>query len=511
MAMEPVLSVILLLLGAGLGLGGGYVLRSQKVKNLEIKHKEEQEKALREAEKKAQALLEQSRQETQRNLENLQKEERAKRKKLEELESRLLKKEHLLDEKVENAEKRKEELETRLEELKKEKEKLNESLQKQEAKLQEIAALSRDDAKELLLKQVEKETEQELLAHAKKIEASIKEEVDTKAKQMLADAIQRYASETAVESTTTSVTLPADDMKGRIIGREGRNINAFETVTGVDVIVDDTPGSIIISGFDPIRRYMAKITLERLVEDGRIHPARIEETHAKVKEEVNVLIKELGEKAAFEVGVVGLPAPLLKILGRLKFRVAYGQNVLKHAMEVAFLAGELAGMMGANVEVVKKAGLLHDIGKAVDHEVQGKHAFIGRDILKKFGLPEEVVHCVEANEADTEAKTIEAKIVQVANLISVSRPGANKENLDSYIKRLTEIEKLAMDSAGVEKVFSVRGGKVLYVFIRPEEVSDLQALKLSHEIARNLEKQFPNAGPIQVEVVRELRVEAYAE
>lgn len=331
-----------------------------------------------------------------------------------------------------------------------------------------------------------------------------------KAKQILADAIQRYASETTVESTTTSVPLASDELKGRIIGREGRNINAFETVTGVDVIVDDTPGSIVISGFDPIRRYMAKITLERLVEDGRIHPARIEEMYAKVKEEVNGLIKDLGEKAAFEVGVAALPPNLLKILGRLKFRIAYGQNVLKHSMEVAFLAAELAGMMGANIELCKKAGLLHDIGKAVDHEVQGKHAFIGRDILKKFGMPDEVLHCVEANEGDLEAKSVEAKIIQVANLISVARPGANKENLETYVKRLMEIEKLASDFQGVQKAFAVQAGRELRVFVSPDEVDDLQSIKLSHEVARKIEKDLQYSGKIKVEVIREKRVEAFA-
>ncbi len=255
---------------------------------------------------------------------------------------------------------------------------------------------------------------------------------------------------------------------------------------------------------------MAKITLERLVEDGRIHPARIEEMYSKVKEEVNGLIKELGEKAAFEVGVAALPPNLLKILGRLKFRIAYGQNVLKHSMEVAFLAAELAGMMGANIDLCKKAGLLHDIGKAVDHEVQGKHAFIGRDILKKFGMPDEVLHCVEANEGDVEALSVEAKIIQVANLISVARPGANKENLETYVKRLMEIEKLATDFPGVQKAFAAQAGRELRVFVGPDEVDDLQALKMSHEVARKIEKDLQYSGKIKVEVIREKRVEAFA-
>src|SRR3989338_8343700 len=318
------------------------------------------EHALDGAQRQANEVMMKAKNEALKEREEAQKEERNKRKKFEETETRLVKKEEQIDGKSEELDKMKGKLEEQAEHLKKEREKAEKLVGDREKKLEEVASLSRDDAKNLLLKQIEEEFKDELIAHAKQLEKDMQEEVDAKSKQILADA--------------------------------------FQAVTGVDVIVDDTPGSIVMSGFDPIRRYMAKITLERLVEDGRIHPARIEEMYAKVKEEVNLLIKELGEKAAFEVGVPGLPPNLLKILGRLKFRIAYGQNVLKHSMEVAFLAAEIAGMMGANVDLCKKAGLLHDIGKAVDHEVQGKHAFIGRDVLKKFGVQDEVVHCVEANE-----------------------------------------------------------------------------------------------------------------
>lgn len=503
-------SILLLLLGLGGGGAVGYVVRTRQLKGEDQKKRKEMERALHEAQTKANELVMKAKNEALKEREEAQREDRAKRKKLEENETRLLKKEEQLDAKVEDLDKTKAKLEEKAEELKKDRERALELVKDQEKKLQEVANLSHEQAKTLLLKQIEEEFKDELVAHAKFLEEEMKKEVDEKAKQILADAIQRYASETTVESTTTSVPLASDELKGRIIGREGRNINAFETVTGVDVIVDDTPGSIVISGFDPIRRYMAKITLERLVEDGRIHPARIEEMYAKVKEEVNGLIKDLGEKAAFEVGVAALPPNLLKILGRLKFRIAYGQNVLKHSMEVAFLAAELAGMMGANIELCKKAGLLHDIGKAVDHEVQGKHAFIGRDILKKFGMPDEVLHCVEANEGDLEAKSVEAKIIQVANLISVARPGANKENLETYVKRLMEIEKLASDFQGVQKAFAVQAGRELRVFVSPDEVDDLQAIKLSHEVARKIEKDLQYSGKIKVEVIREKRVEAFA-
>jgi ribonucrease Y len=506
-----ILQVVLLVISLGVGGGTGFFIRTQQLKEEEQKKRKEQEKALQDAKNKAGEIILKAKSEAIKAQENVQRDERAKRRKLQESEERLLKKEQSLDSKTENLDKLKASLEEKTDALKVDREKAKKALNEQETKLQEIAALTPEQAKDLLLKQIEAEFKDDLVHYAKKLEADVKSEVDEKAKNILAEAIQRYAAETTVESTTTSVKLPADDMKGRIIGREGRNINAFETVTGVDVIVDDTPGNIIISGFDPIRRYIAKITLERLVEDGRIHPARIEETYIKVKEEVNILIKELGDKAAFELGVAGLQPNLLKILGRLRFRIAYGQNVLKHSKEVAFLAAELAGLLGANVDICKKAGLLHDLGKAVDHEVQGKHAFIGRDILKKFGLSKEVLHCVEANEADVEASTLEAKIVQVANLISVSRPGANKENLDQFIKRLTEIESLAKDFPGVTNAFAVQAGRELRVFVNPEEVDDLQAIKLSHSIARKIEKQLQYPGKIKVEVQRELRIESFAE
>ncbi len=502
--------LILLLLGLGAGGGAGFVFRNQQIKDEDLKKRHQQEKALQEAQLKANEMINRARNESMREREEAQKEEKLKRRKLEESEARLVKKEETLDTKVEELDKMKVKLEEQADHLKKDREHAKDLVTEQEKKLGEVAKLSHEEAKKLLLDQIESESKDELVAYAKKLEADVKEEVDVKAKQILADAIQRYASETTVESTTTAVPLASDDLKGRIIGREGRNINAFESVTGVDVIVDDTPGNIIISGFDPIRRYMAKITLERLVEDGRIHPARIEEAYAKVKEEVNLLIKDLGEKAAFEVGVIGLPPNLLKILGRLKFRIAYGQNVLKHSMEVAFLAAEMAGMMGASIELCKKAGLLHDIGKAVDHEVQGKHAFIGRDILKKFGLPDEVLHCVEANEGDVEALSVEAKIVQVANLISVARPGANKDNMENYIKRLSDIEKVAGSFDGVEKAFALQAGRELRVFVSPELVDDLAAIKMSHEIARKIEKDLQYPGKIKVEVIREKRVEAFA-
>jgi len=299
-------------------------------------------------------------------------------------------------------------------------------------------------------------------------------------------------------------------MKGRIIGREGRNINTFEHIAGVDVIVDDTPETVIISGFDLVRRYVAKIALERLVSDGRIHPARIEETIVKVREEVEVMIKELGEKAAYDTGVVGLSPELIKLLGRLKFRVSSGQNVLKHSMEVSFLAGQIAAEMGANVNLCKKAGLLHDIGKAVDHEIVGHHAHIGADIAKKFGMNEKVVEAIRSHHGDPEPKSLEAIIVQVANLIAVNRPGATVDNLDNFIKRMEELENVANSFPGVEKSFALHTGALVNVVVDPEVLNDLEAIKLSHELARKIETDLQYQGQVKVSVLREKRVEDIA-
>jgi len=307
------------------------------------------------------------------------------------------------------------------------------------------------------------------------------------------------------------VDLPNDEMKGRIIGREGRNINTFEQITGVDVIVDDTPGSIVISGFDLVRRYIAKVALERLIEDGRIHPARIEETVEKVKDDVNILIKELGDKAVLESGVTGFPPNLVKILGRLKFRVTHGQNALKHSMEVSFLAGNLASELGADVGVCKRAGLLHDIGKAVDHEIPGHHAKIGADIAGKFGLSKEVVHAIEAHHGNPAAESLEAQLVQAANMISNARPGANKENLDSFIRRLAEVENSCNSFEGVKKSFAIQSGTEMRVFVDPGELDDLASVKLSYNLARRIESDLQHPGPVKVHVIRETRAEEFAQ
>lgn len=501
---------VLMVLGLLLGAAAGYFYRKKEVetKNRDLHEKGEQ--LLQEANAKAKEILFEAKNEAFKNLEKFKQEEEKKREQLEKAEERLVSKEESLDQKNRQADALRTELETKVASIKELREEVQRIHDLQAQELQKIAALSREEAKLLLFKQIEEDYKAEIVSHIQQSEKELRDQAKERAKFILADAIQKYAAETATESTATVVNLPSDDLKGRIIGREGRNINTFEEVTGIDVIVDDTPGSIVISGFDLVRRYIAKVALERLIADGRIHPARIEETVEKVKEEVNVMIKELGEKAAYEASVAGLHPNLIKLLGRLKFRTSYGQNVLKHSLEVSFLAANLASELGADINICRKAGLLHDIGKAIDHEIQGHHAVIGHDISKKFGLPDSVVHAIEAHHGDPEPKTLEAMIVQAANAMANARPGATRDNLDTYVKRLEEIENIARSFPGVKKVFAVQAGAEVRIFVTPEEVDDLGAIKLSHEISRKIERDLQYPGQIKVSVIRETRAEHFA-
>lgn len=503
---------ILILVGAAvIGIFVGYLIRKTQIEKKNRESIERTEKLIKDAESKAKETVLEAKREAIKIREEAQQEEHKKRQVFEQQSERLLKKEETLDAKMEATEKLKADLEAKAEQLKKLKQEVQEIYEFQKTQLEKVAGLSKEEAKQLLFKKIEEESRGEIVQRLKKVEDEERKKAKENAKSILAEAIQRYAAEVAAETTATTVQLPNDEMKGRIIGKEGRNINAFEQITGVDVIVDDTPGSIIISGFDLIRRYIAKIALEKLIVDGRIHPARIEETVQKVKEEVNELVRELGEKAAYEVGVTGLPLNLVKLLGRLKFRASHGQNVLKHSMEVAFLAGALASEIGANVDVCKKAALLHDIGKAVDHEVAGHHAVIGRDIVKKFGMSEEIVHAVEAHHGDPPPKTVEAMVVEAANAISRSRPGANRDNLDHYIKRLEEMENVGRSYEGVKQVFAMQAGSELRIFVQPEKIDDLSMMQLAHNLAKKIETDLQYPGQVKVNVVRETRGEAFAE
>lgn len=377
-------------------------------------------------------------------------------------------------------------------------------------KIEEIANLNEEQALERLFAIIEEKKEAELLDRIKRADLRIKETAEEKARDAIAQTIQKYASEVTNEATQTVVQLESDDMKGRIIGREGRNINAFERLTGVDVIVDDTPGVVIITGFDLLRRFIAKRSLEKLLEDGRIHPARIEEVVLKCTEEVDRMIKEFGEKALDETGITNAPPEIVKILGRLRFRTSHGQNVLQHSVEVAFIAEELANQIGANADRAKRAGLFHDLGKSVSHEVGGKHAIISGEIGRKFGLDPLLINAIEAHHEDVEKLCVEAYIVQAADAISASRPGARRDTTEMYIKRLKQQEELVREFKGVTKCYTMSAGRDMWVFVNPDEISDLEAKKMSEEIVRRLQEEMTYPGEIKVVVFRETRAEAIA-
>jgi len=503
-------TLILIVFALAIGLGIGYFLRKSKVEQLEKAQTEKSEHLLQEANSKAKEMLLEAKNEAFKALEESKREEEKKREYIDKIELKLIAKEESLEQKLKSLEDSKVDLEKKTESVKLLKEEAERLKEMQQLEIEKIAQLSKEEAKALLLKEVEEKSKEELARQILKAEQELKIEAKERAKFIIADAIQKYAAETATESTATVVALPSDDMKGRIIGREGRNINAFEQATGIDVIIDDTQGSIVISGFDLVRRYVAKVALEKLLQDGRIHPARIEEVVEKTKEEVAQMVKELGEKAAYDVGVAGLHPNLIKLLGRLKFRTSHGQNVLKHSMEVAFLATAMAAELGADASICKKAGLLHDIGKAVDHEIQGHHANIGRDICKKFDLPEAIIHAVEAHEGEIEPKTLEAMIVNAANAIANARPGAQRDNLDNYIKRLEELENTANSFSGVESTYAVQAGSEVRIFVKPLEIDDYDAVKLSYNVARKIERDLQYPGQIKVNVIRETRADDFA-
>jgi ribonuclease Y len=506
MLIMIVIVVIALLLGSVLG----FLFFYMRANRMKLEGKKIKEKIIYEAEQKAKEIILDAKNEAFKITEASKREEQQRRQNIEKIESRLMAKEEALDQKTEKLDLVKTKLEEKSVELRQRKEELDALETKWKNELERIAQLSKEEAKEMLLKRYEDEFKDDIVLHIKKREEMLKEESDKKAKKIIAQAIQRYAAEVATESTATVVELPNDEMKGRIIGREGRNINAFEQKTGIDVIVDDTPGSILISGFDLMRRYIAKQALEELIKDGRIHPTRIEETVDKVTKEVNNLIKESGEKACFELGITGFHPDLIKLIGRLRFRTSYGQNVLKHSVEVGFLAAAIAGEMGADIDLAKKAGLLHDIGKAVDHEIEGSHAIIGGNIARKFGLPESLVNAIESHHDEVPAQTVEAIIAAAADAISGARPGARRESLEAYIKRLKELEALANSFEGVKKSFAIQAGREVRVIVEPEKIDDLMATKLAFNIARKIEGELSYPGEIKVSVIRELRVVDYA-
>lgn len=438
-------------------------------------------------------------------IEEAKKEERERRQQMDKLEQRLMQKDENLEKKLAEIEKTHQDFAKKTEMLKVEEEKVEALFREQEKKLKEITNLTQEQARKMLLDNLEREYKDELVKHYKSMESDIKENASKEAQRILSQAIQKIASDVTSNATQTLVELPSDEIKGRVIGREGRNINAFEHLTGVDVIVDDTPGAIVISGFDLVRRYVAKRALEKLVEDGRIQPARIEQVVEETKEEVHSMMKEFGEKAVYEMGLTGLHPDLVKIIGRLRFRTSYGQNVLKHCMEVGFIAAHIAAELGMDIQQAKMAGFLHDIGKAVDHEIEGSHALIGRDILKKFGLPEGVIYAVAAHHEEIEVSHPLDYVVMAADAVSASRPGARRETLETYVKRLKELENLATSFPGVDKCYAIQAGREVRVMVKPDKVDDMGAIKLSHEIARKIEAELAYPGTIKVNVLRETR------
>ena len=424
---------------------------------------------------------------------------------LDKKETMLEKKEANLDSKMEGIEAIKSSLALQQEEINAEKQELVKSHERINEELEKVAKLTQEEAKEQLIKAIEDDAKREAVKTVREIELKAKDEGDRKAKEIIASAIQKCAVDHSSELTVSTVTLPNDEMKGRIIGREGRNIKALEQATGVDFIIDDTPDTVVLSAFDPIRREIAKVTLEKLITDGRIHPGRIEDVVAKATKEIESQIKEAGENAMFETGVFNLNPELVRLLGRMKFRTSYGQNVLRHSIEVACLAGNMAMELGANINICKRAGLLHDIGKSIDHETEGTHITIGVDIAKKYHESEEVIHCIAAHHNDIEPQTLEAIIVQCADAISGSRPGARRESLENYVKRLEQLESIANSHAGVEKSYAIQAGREVRIIVKPEIVDDAATVFLARDIAKQIENEMQYPGQIKVNVIRELR------
>lgn len=433
------------------------------------------------------------------------------------LEKRLMQKEENLDRKVDILDKKEKEIaaagrvvENREREVKSKSIELDRLLQEEKEKLQTISRLSAEEAKNLLLHRMESDVRHEASIMIKRIEDEAKETAEKKAKNIISLAIQRCAADHVTESTVSVVSLPNDEMKGRIIGREGRNIRSFEMTTGVDVVIDDTPGAVTLSGFDMVKREIARISLQRLIADGRIHPARIEEVVKKVKEEMEATIREEGERAAFDVGVHGLHAELIRLLGKLKFRTSYGQNVLQHSKETAYLMGVMASELGADFNLARRIGLLHDIGKAVDHEVEGSHDKIGANLAKKYGESHQVIHAIEAHHESAEPKTLFAVLAQAGDAISASRPGARRETLESYIKRLEKLEAIANAFKGVQKSYAIQAGREIRIMVQPDKVDDLEAVALAREISKKIEGELEYPGQIKVNVIRETRAIEYA-
>ena len=512
---EIILEVgLTILIVAPLGVIIGYYVRRRIAEAAIVSAETAAKKLVDDAEKDAEAkkkeILLEAKEEVHKLRSEQDREAKERRTELQRLERRLVQKEENLDRKVDALEKKEESLERVEAELDKSQARINDLYAKQLAELERVSGLSSEEAKNYLLASVEDEIKHEMAIMIKEIEQQAKEDADKKAREIISLAIQRCAADHVAETTVSVVSLPNDEMKGRIIGREGRNIRTLETLTGIDLIIDDTPEAVILSGFDPVRREVARVALEKLIVDGRIHPARIEEMVEKAQKEVEQKIKEAGEQATFETGVHGLHPEIIRLLGRLKYRTSYGQNVLKHSIEVAHLAGIMAAELGVDVMLAKRSGLLHDLGKAVDHEVEGPHVTIGADLAKKYRESADVVNAIGAHHGDEEPKTVQAVLVAAADAVSAARPGARRETLESYLKRLTRLEEIAESFEGVDKSFAIQAGREIRIMVKPDKIDDLSSVRLVRDIVKKIEDELEYPGQIKVTVIRETRAVEYA-
>ncbi len=504
------LALIIATTAALIGAGLGYYLRILISKGQRGSMELEIKQMLVGAKEEAGRILDESKKKADERSEALREEEKTKEAEFKKTEERLIKKEELLDARQTEIDKEVENIKLKIDEVKKVKERIDAADEQKTKELERVATLTRDQAKEELIRTIEKNYEEDLMVRIQKMEQANHEKLDKRAKEILATSIQRLASSTASEMMTTNVTIPSDDIKGKIIGKEGRNIRTFERAAGVELIVDDTPGTIVISSFDPVRRQIARVALENLILDGRIQPAKIEELVEKAKEEINKIIKEKGEQAVYECGIFNFDPRIIAIIGRLYFRTSYGQNVLQHSIEMSHIAGMLAEELGADVYVAKAGALVHDIGKALDHEVQGTHIDIGIRILQKFGADPRIITAMKSHHDDCPHESVEAVIVQTADYISGGRPGARRDTVENYLKRLAELEALINGFKEVEKSYAISAGREVRVFVTPEKVTDVEAKELARNVAQKIENELKYPGEIKVTVIRENRIVEYA-